>query len=110
MMLPNAEQHSDIRLWGLGTGRTIRPLWALLELGLDFAHEEILTRTPSMETDEYRAVSPRGKIPMLDDGDLRIGESAAICLYLAMSMRQSITRASELPLEDVRVGWRSTSK
>lgn len=80
-----------LKLWGIGTGRTLRPIWTAFELGLerdvDFALEEILTRTPMMETPEYRAVSPRGKIPMLDDGDLRIGESAAISLYLADCFR-----------------------
>ena len=88
-----SDSQSGLRLWGLGTVRTIRPLWALLELDLVFTHEEILTRTPSMETDVYRNVSPRQKIPMFDDGELRIGESAAICLYLAVRYRDSATLA-----------------
>lgn len=79
----DADAGGKIRLWGAGTSRTIRPLWTLLELGLEFEHEPILTRTPMMETPTFKAVSPRGKIPILDDGPVRIGESAAISLYLA---------------------------
>lgn len=85
---------APIRLWGIGTGRTLRPIWTLLELGLrpdvDFAIEPILTRSPAMETPEFRAVSPRGKIPMLDHGALRIGESTAISLHLADAFRDRI--------------------
>lgn len=72
-----------LRLWGLGTSRTLRAIWTLLELDLPFAHEPIITRTAAMESEAFRAVSPRGKIPILDDGELRTGESAAICLHLA---------------------------
>lgn len=32
---------------------------------------------------EFRAASPMGKVPALVDGDVRMSESAAICLYLA---------------------------
>ena len=34
-------------------------------------------------SDEYFALNPWGKIPTLEDGDLVLAESAAICLYLA---------------------------
>ena len=55
----------------------------LVELGLDYEQKEIITRTASMESPEFQAVSPRTKIPILEDGEVCIGESAAICLYLA---------------------------
>jgi glutathione S-transferase len=71
------------RLWGIGTARTFRPHWLLAELGLDYETKEIMTRTDTMDAPEFRALSQRGKIPLFEDGDLMIGEPAAIMLYLA---------------------------
>lgn len=72
-----------IRLWGIGTGRTLRPVWILKELGLPFEHEAIVTRTKSMDRPDFRRLSDRIKVPLLEDGDLMIGESASITLHLA---------------------------
>lgn len=85
---------SPIRVWGIGTSRTLRPIWLLHELGLEFELEPVLTRTPAMDTPAFRALSPRHKIPMLQDGDLTIGESAAIVLHLADRYRD---RAAFVP-------------
>ena len=71
------------RLWGIGTPRTLRPHWMLAELGLEYETVEIITRTEGMASPEFRALSERGKIPLYEDGDLMIGESAAIVLFLA---------------------------
>ncbi len=93
------EHRPALRLWGIGTPRTLRPLWTLIELGLepdvDFEVVEILTRTPAMSSERYRAVSPREKIPTLELGDLRIGESAAISLHLADRFRDRAVLAPE---------------
>ena len=70
-------------LWGVGSSRALRAHWALVFLGLEYETRAILTRTPAMETPEYRAVNPRGKIPTLIDGDLPVTESPAIVAYLA---------------------------
>jgi len=70
-------------LWGVGSSRALRAHWALVFLGLEYESRAILTRTPAMETPEYRAVNPRGKIPTLIDGDLTVTESPAIVAYLA---------------------------
>ena len=76
-----------LRLWGIGTGRTLRPLWLLNELGLEFELRPLLTRTPMMDAPDFAALSGRKKIPLLEHGDLTIGESAAISLYLADAFR-----------------------
>ena len=70
-------------LWGVGSSRALRAHWALVFLGLDYETRAIRTRTPAMDTAEYRAINPRGKIPTLIDGDLTVTESAAIVAYLA---------------------------
>jgi len=86
--MANSEtSRSPIRLWGVGTGRTLRPIWLLNELGVAFDLHPILTRTPTMDDPDFAALSGRKKIPILEHGDLVIGESAAICLHLADTFR-----------------------
>ena len=69
-------------LWGAGTGRTIRAHWAMHELGLAYESRPIGPRTGETKTAEYTALNPRQKVPLLQDGDFKIGESAAIVAYL----------------------------
>jgi glutathione S-transferase len=71
------------RLWGIGTPRTLRPHWMLAELGLAYETVEIITRTDGMKRPDFQALSQRRKIPLFEDGDLLIGESAAITQHLA---------------------------
>jgi glutathione S-transferase len=79
-------------LWGIGTSRTIRPLWALHELGLDFALRPILPRTGETQTAEFTALSARQKIPLLQDNGLILTESAAIVTYLSDAYGQPHNR------------------
>src|SRR5262245_63999957 len=73
----------DLTLWGVGTSRTVRAHWALHELGLPYKIKPIGPRTGETKTAEYTALNPRQKIPLLQDGDFCIGESAAIVAYLS---------------------------
>lgn len=72
-----------IKLWGIGTSRTLRAHWALRELGLPYETENIRPRTPLMDGEDFLAVSPDKKVPVLQDGSLTIAESPAIVMYLA---------------------------
>ena len=74
---------SQRTLWGIGSARAFRVHWALHELSLDYETKPVRTRTPAMETPEFQAVSPRTKIPVFQDGDLKLFESCAIVTYLA---------------------------
>lgn len=73
----------DLTLWGVGTSRTVRPYWAMHELALAYRIKPIGPRTGETKTAEYTKLNPRQKIPLLQDGDFRIGESAAIVAYLS---------------------------
>jgi len=73
----------NLTLWGVGTSRTVRAHWAMHELGLTYTTRAIGPRTGETKTAEYTALNPRQKIPLLQDGDFRIGESAAIVAYLS---------------------------
>ena len=72
-----------LRLWGIGTPRTLRPHWLLAELGIPYECRAILPRSSEMQGPEFLALAPRRKVPILEDGDLVVGESGAILLHLA---------------------------
>ena len=73
----------NLTLWGVGTSRTVRPYWELAELGLKYETYAIVPRTGETKTTEYTKLNPRQKVPLLQDGDFSIGESAAIVAYLS---------------------------
>ena len=45
----------DLTLWGVGTSRTVRPHWAMFELGLPYKVKPIGPRTGETKTEEYTA-------------------------------------------------------
>ena len=73
----------DLTVWGVGTSRTMRPHWMLLELGLEYECHPIQSRTGETQTDEFKRLNPRHKIPVLRHGSFVLTESAAIIQYLS---------------------------
>jgi glutathione S-transferase len=70
-----------ITLYHCVAARSLRPLWALEELGL--AYElKMLPFPPRALERGYLAVNPLGTVPALFDGEVRMTESSAICHYL----------------------------
>ena len=56
----------------------------LEEAGVGYELETVDIRDAGREdSPEFRTASPLGKVPALVDGEVRVAESAAICLYLA---------------------------
>ena len=76
-------------LWGASTARTLRAHWMLHELGLDYETRPIGSRTGETATAEFTQLNPRQKIPLLQDGEVTLAESAAIVTYLAETYGQS---------------------
>jgi glutathione S-transferase len=73
----------ELTLFGVGTSRTMRAHWMLLELGLDYESRPIESRSGETLTDEFRRLNPRHKIPVLQHGSFVLTESAAIVQYLS---------------------------
>ena len=73
---------SQIVFWGVGTSRTLRPIWVAEELGLTYELNPIGPRTGETQTKEYSKLNPKRKVPFCEDGDLKLSESFAICRYL----------------------------
>jgi len=61
--------------------RSFRPLWMLEEMGLSYSLR-MLPFPPRAAAPGYLAANPLGTVPLLEDGEVRMTESAAICQYL----------------------------
>ena len=73
----------DLTLWGIGTPRTMRAHWILMEFGLEYELRPIQSRTGETMTEQFLALNPRHKIPVLQHGPLVLAESAAIVGYVS---------------------------
>ncbi len=71
-----------IKLFHVDGARSMRSLWLLNELGLEFELVTMEFTMAALRTPEYLAISPLGRVPCLQDGDLTLFESGAICQYL----------------------------
>ena len=73
---------SGMKLHGTSRGRSLRSLWLLEELGVEYEHNPIDSQEGAKRP-EYLAINANGKIPALEDDGLVLFESMAINLYLA---------------------------
>lgn len=70
-----------MKLYHCPDARSLRPLWALEELGLDY--ELVNMEFPPRATyPGYLELNPLGTVPTFVDGDLTMTESSGICQYL----------------------------
>jgi glutathione S-transferase len=71
-----------ITLYHCENARSFRAVWALEEIGLDYALK-MLPFPPRFLARDYLEINPLGTIPYFVAGETRMTESAAICAYLA---------------------------
>ncbi|MEO1303626.1 MAG: glutathione S-transferase family protein [Pseudomonadota bacterium] len=71
----------SLTLYHCAHARSLRPLWCLEEMGLDYELVN-LPFPPRVFAKEYKAINPLGTIPFLIDGETRMSESSGICFYL----------------------------
>jgi glutathione S-transferase len=71
----------SITLYHCSGARSMRPLWTLEEMGLDY---ELVTIPfpPRVFQKDYLEINPLGTVPCMIDGDVHMTESAGICQYL----------------------------
>ena len=70
-----------MKLWHCRGARSLRALWTLEEMGLDY-DLHVMPFPPRIKEREYLDTNPLGTIPYFVDGDRRMTESSGICLYL----------------------------
>lgn len=76
-----------MKLWHCKGARSLRALWALEEMGLDY-EVRVMKFPPRMFEPDYLEVNPLGTIPYFEDGETRMTESSGICHYLVERYRQ----------------------
>lgn len=73
-----------VKVYGRVTSSNVmKVLWALDELGVAFDRVDAGMAYGVVDTPEYRAMNPNGRVPTIQDGDLTLWESNAIVRYLA---------------------------
>ena len=99
-----------LKLWGRPTsGRTQKVLWTLSEIGLEF---DFIMASGEMgpgghvakgnqpygvvDTPEYRAKNPNGRVPTIDDDGFVLWESNSIVRYLAMQYAPDVLYGSDI--------------
>ncbi len=70
-----------MKLYHCKDARSLRPLWALEEMGLDY---ELINMDfpPRFTYEGYLDLNPMGTVPTFIDGNSTLTESAGICQYL----------------------------
>ena len=72
-----------LELWGRETSSNVQCVrWALLELGVPFIRHDVGGEFGGLDSPDFRALTPVGKIPVIVDDGLPVFESAAILRYL----------------------------
>ncbi len=71
-----------MKLYFAPNTRAVRTAWLLNEMGLEYELERFTLGDKAMRAPDYLAINPNGRVPVLEDGDVRISESTAIAQYL----------------------------
>ncbi|MCH8683850.1 glutathione S-transferase family protein [Pedomonas mirosovicensis] len=69
--------------------RSITALWMLEEAGLPYSRTLIDIRSGPERPADFLKVNPMGKVPALRDGEAMMGETTAICAYVADKARSA---------------------
>jgi len=72
-----------IVFYGSPMSSAVRTHWMLEEIGVPYEYKRISLREGDNKKPEFLKVSPGGKIPTIQDGDVTLTESMAINFYLA---------------------------
>lgn len=72
-----------IEIYGLGSTRSMRAVWAAKEAELEFKYHEIDLKKGEHMAPDFVEMNPFAKVPVLRNGDFVLWESAAILTYLA---------------------------
>ena len=73
--------------------RAGRIVWLLEELGLEYDLNRMDFHPKDLKSDAHRERHPLGRVPVLDDGDIRIWESGAIVEYISGSIHRRCAQA-----------------
>ena len=95
-----------LKLHHAPNSRAGRIVWLLEELGLDYELNRMEFHPRDLKSDQHRARHPLGRVPVLDDGEVRIYESGAIVEYIVARHTDSALKpAVDSPLFPEYLQW-----
>ena len=90
-----------VRLYGYWTQNSMKPIYVAEELEIDYQFQFVDLVKGEQLSDEFRQMTPVGKVPLLQVDDQTLFESGAICRYLANIAGSPLYPAE--PMERARV-------
>ena len=84
------------RLHGFFTQNTMKTVYVLEELAVDFEFAFVNLMKLENRTDEFRAMTPAGKVPVLEHDGEFLFESGPICRYVASVEKSPLYPADKL--------------
>ena len=88
-----------VKVYGrITSSNVMKVLWTLSELGLDYDRVDAGMAYGVVDTPEYRAMNPNGRVPTVQDGELILWESNAIVRYLAAKHGGDALSMADIPL------------
>jgi glutathione S-transferase len=80
---------NSLQIWGRANSVNVQKvLWCCAELGVCYTRHDAGMAFGVVDTAEYRAMNPNGRVPTLVDGDVVLWESNSILRYLALRQIQ----------------------
>ncbi|MCR0985693.1 glutathione S-transferase family protein [Roseomonas populi] len=88
---------STLTIWGRENSVNVQKvLWCCGELGLAYDRRDAGMKFGVVDTPEYRALNPNGRVPTLVDGDVVLWESHSILRYLALRQIEQEPEAASI--------------
>ena len=84
---------ADITLWHVPMSRSVRVMWLLEELGLDYRLQVLSLLDGAMRKPPYDTIHPGGRVPALQIDGMVLHESGAMIEYLCETHGPSLWRA-----------------
>lgn len=95
----------SMKLWHCGGARSLRPLWTLEELGLDY-ELVVLPFPPRVFDRDFLRVNSLGTVPYFMHDAVEMTESVAICQYLAeRDPAQALALSRDHPQYAAYLNW-----
>ena len=102
-----------LTVWGRRSSFNLQKvMWLVGELGIEHLHIEAGGRFVGLDTPEFRAINPHGRVPVIDDDGTIVWESHAILRYLAARYGRGSfwsDDAATRSLSDRWMDWAQTS-
>ena len=96
-----------VKIYHVPGTRSIRAIWACEELGVPYEAVPVDFTPEFRNSPEWRAISPTGKVPAMEDGDLVMFESGAMVQYVLDRYGEGrLAPAKDSPEQALEKSWK----